>query len=71
MSEEKKEDYRNSNGLVDGNIPEGQPCPWDGNCTMQNERCPTAANPKPNDYSCAFARMHSLYTLKEKREKKG
>ncbi len=63
-------DYLNANGLVDGNIPAGNACPFAGNCTMQNERCPTDGNTKPNDYSCGAARLHSIYKEKEKRQAK-
>ena len=53
--------YCNTNGLVDGNIPKGQPCPFLSKCGLKNERCPTKE--KPNnlyDYSCAAARAWSL-----------
>ncbi len=60
--------YLDDNGLVEGNIPAKQPCPFAGNCTMQNERCPTEGNTKPNAYSCGAARLHSIYKQKEKRE---
>lgn len=66
-----KEDHTNSNGLVDGNIPAGQACPFVDNCTMKKDICPTKEKVNENPISCGAARIHSLYTLKEKREKKG
>jgi hypothetical protein len=59
--------YTNLNGLVDGNIPAGQPCPFIGQCTMKNERCPTEGNVKPCAYSCALARLHSVLAEGKKR----
>jgi hypothetical protein len=53
--------YKNQNGLVNGLIPKGEPCPFLKECGLKNERCPTKA--KPNnlyDYSCAAARAWSL-----------
>jgi hypothetical protein len=53
--------YLNQNGLVDGNIPKGQPCPFLEGCGLKNERCPTKDKPNTqHDYSCAGARLHSL-----------
>lgn len=52
--------YTNSNGLVDGNIPAGSPCPFVEGCGMKNERCPTEGNVKPHAFSCALARLNSL-----------
>lgn len=51
--------YLNENGLVDGNIPAGKPCPWWSKCSMKVERCPSEASPKTVDYSCALARLNS------------
>lgn len=53
----------NSNGLVNGNIPKGQPCPFHVNCKMGNERCPVEGNTKEVDFSCAAARAHSMVVL--------
>ena len=52
--------YTNSNGLVNGNIPAGQPCPFAAECGRKNEHCPVPGKVKPNDFSCALARLNSL-----------
>jgi hypothetical protein len=49
----------NSNGLIGGNIPAGNSCPFLSECSLRNERCPSAENIKTNDFSCAAARMFS------------
>ena len=55
-----------TNGLVDGLIPKGQPCPFLKACGLVNESCPTAENPNHKyNYSCAAARAHSMMTLSE------
>lgn len=51
--------YLDENGLVDGNIPAGKPCPWWGQCSMKVDRCPSSTNLKTNAYSCALARLNS------------
>ena len=54
-------DYKNQNGLVNGLIPKGSPCPFLKECGLKNERCPTKAKPNNlHDYSCAAARAWSL-----------
>lgn len=52
--------YCNSNGLVDGNIPAGKPCPFLDECGLRFDRCPTPDKPKEVDFSCAAARLFSL-----------
>lgn len=53
--------YKNQNGLVNGSIPKGKPCPFLKDCGLKNERCPTAKAPNlEHDYSCATARGWSL-----------
>jgi hypothetical protein len=52
--------YLNANGLVDGNIPAGQACPFAGECNRIMERCPTEDNLKAVAFSCALARLNSL-----------
>lgn len=59
-SETPVSNYLNENGLVDGKIPSGKACPFIDTCTWKNERCPSATQTKPNDYSCAAARLHSI-----------
>jgi hypothetical protein len=54
-------DYLNSNGLIDGNIPKGKPCPWLSQCELRDSNCPTGTN-KNNDFSCGCARAFSLTT---------
>lgn len=53
-------DHTNSNGLVHGDIPAGDPCPWHDSCHAFNEGCPSPENLKPHPFSCALARLHSI-----------
>jgi hypothetical protein len=53
-------DYVNTNGLVHGNIPAGKPCPFEDDCKVKMNRCPTKDSLKTVDFSCAAARAHSL-----------
>lgn len=53
-------DYLNANGLVNGEIPEGQPCPFASECAMCHHRCPTAERPRPFNFSCGLARFYSM-----------
>lgn len=46
--------------LVQGNIPAGQPCPFENTCKMRVERCPTSHNLKDIDFSCAAARLQDM-----------
>jgi len=56
-----KKSFLDSNGLVDGNIPKGKPCPFLNKCGLRNERCPTEEKPNNEfNYSCAAARAWSL-----------
>lgn len=52
--------YENSNGLSDGNIPPGGPCPFLSQCGLRVDSCPTTEKPKLGPYSCAAARAHSM-----------
>jgi hypothetical protein len=52
--------YTNDHGLVGGNIPAGQPCPFLDACKLRFERCPTPENLKTVPFSCAAARLHAL-----------
>lgn len=52
--------YLNSNGLEDGNIPAGQPCPFWESCKMRTDNCPSQSQPKPRAFSCALARLNSM-----------
>lgn len=61
MSNHNPTNYKNQNGLVQGLIPKGEPCPFLKECGLKNERCPTKAKPNNlHDYSCAAARAWSL-----------
>lgn len=52
MSEKK------SLGLVDGDIPKGQACPFLDKCGFKTENCPTQEKPNlEHNYSCAAARL--------------
>jgi hypothetical protein len=62
--------YCNDNGLVNGNIPAGKPCPWWKSCNMKVERCPSEAKPKEVDYSCALARLNSCIDSGKREGKK-
>jgi hypothetical protein len=54
-------DHCNANGLVDGRIPVGKPCPFLAKCPMASERCPGFEGQlKPVAYSCAAARGFSI-----------
>lgn len=53
-------DHTNTNGLVDGNIPAGIPCPFEDVCNWKMDHCPTKDNLKQINTSCAAARAHSL-----------
>lgn len=55
-----KRDFRNANGLINGLIPKGKPCPFKKECALSNERCPTKDNLKEVDFSCAAARAFSI-----------
>jgi len=72
-SENIKEKYTptsflDSNGLVDGNIPPNQPCPFFKKCKMKTNICPSCGNEKEHRFSCALARAHSI--MKERNETK-
>ena len=60
--------YLNENGLVDGNIPAGNPCPFIKGCNMKIERCPGVGPVKSVDYSCALARLNSTIAEGKKRK---
>lgn len=51
-------DYENANGLVDGKIPKGNPCPFYSRCKMKTGNCPTQEHPKEVNFSCALARVN-------------
>lgn len=57
-------DPNDRNGLVDGNIPAGQVCPFLEKCAMKFDRCPTKESLKPVDFSCAAARGFSYLSVK-------
>lgn len=57
-------DYLNLNGLVDGLIPVGKPCPFTLECELSTPFCPNGSN-KNNDFSCAAARAFSLDSLQK------
>ena len=61
-----RKDHTNSNGLVNGRIPAGKPCPFETECKLKMERCPTKDSLKTVDFSCAAARAHSIIKNSEK-----
>lgn len=62
-------DSKNSNGLVAGLIPAGQPCPFLNKCKFKVHTCPGAENgTKANNFSCAAARAFSLIAEAEKEQ---
>ena len=60
----KKVSYLNSNGLEDGRIPAGNPCPFLKKChpTFQ---CPGELGVYQVPYSCGLARAFSLEAARE------
>lgn len=52
--------YENRNGLEDGRIPAGKPCPWIATCALREARCPRINHLHIAAYGCACARFHSL-----------
>ena len=55
-------DYYNSNGLVNGKIPEKRECPFLKECTRKTDNCPSIDNKniRTFPFSCALARLFSL-----------
>lgn len=51
--------YLNANKLINGLIPAGQACPFLDKCKFKVHTCPTEEKPRPNNFSCAAARLHS------------
>lgn len=54
--------------LTNGNIPAGQPCPFEARCFLKNDKCPLIEKLKTNDFSCAAARMYVSIIESEERE---
>lgn len=52
--------FLNENGLVNGLIPAGHPCPFYKACAALHEICPTDEHKLQVDFSCAFARAWSI-----------
>lgn len=62
-------DYYNENGLVGGEIPAGQECPFLKECGLRTDNCPSRerGNIRRNHgFSCAAARAFSLVKSNEK-----
>jgi len=54
-------EFRNRNGLINGLIPAGEPCPFRDRCKFKVHTCPgEEGKTKPNNFSCAAARAFSL-----------
>jgi hypothetical protein len=64
-----RKDHTNTNGLVAGRIPKNTPCPFEAECKLKMERCPTKDSLKQVDFSCAAARAHSIIKNSEEDEK--
>lgn len=61
-------DHTNANGLVDGCIPAGKPCPFSVGCLHLNKsRCPTEERLNEHAFSCAAARFFSICLLSKAR----
>lgn len=55
--------YYDSNGLVDGEVPAGKPCPYLDACGLRNDNCPSEERGNlrmEHGFSCACARAISL-----------
>lgn len=55
--------FLNSNGLINGKIPAGEPCPFGSECECRSENCPqlgSYVHLLGSAYSCGFARAFSL-----------
>ena len=57
--------YLNSNGLKNGKIPAGKPCPFLDSCSSRNEDCPSDDNLKEKDFPCPAARAHSIISISD------
>lgn len=53
-------DFWNSNGLINGRIPKGNPCPFWAECSLCDMNCPVPGRIKPVNFSCGCARGMSL-----------
>lgn len=52
--------FRNANGLMQGLIPANTACPFLDKCKFKVHTCPGVdGKTKPNNFSCAAARLHS------------
>jgi len=58
--EQLRFDHTNANGLVDGDIPAGRPCPFLSECGLRMDRCPSPTNLKLHGFSCGCARAFSI-----------
>ncbi len=56
-------DFLNSNGLVQGNIPAGTPCPFHSEYKLVKDSCPVDGKVKSNSFSCGAARAFSLVQI--------
>jgi len=54
-------DHCNTNGLVDGNIPARDPCPFLSECRFKVDGCPGSTHGlKDGPFSCGAARLLSM-----------
>jgi hypothetical protein len=53
-------DHTNRNGLVNGNIPAGKPCPFLSSCKKKHDLCPTEEKLRGLPFDCREAKMHSF-----------
>jgi hypothetical protein len=58
-------DFSNQNGLQNGKIPVGTPCPWYATCKLKTSNCPTPIKLNSQPFSCAAARAYSLIKMSE------
>jgi len=53
-------EFWNANGLKNGIIPAGRPCPWISSCAKKTKECPKETRPHLDGYSCDQSRLFSI-----------
>lgn len=69
-----REDFHNTNGLVDGRIPKGVQCPFKDKCIFATYKAGVVCR-RPDvmdfNFSCASARAFSLIANSEREKENG